>query len=82
MSCSRTQHGAACGDQTQDLSIRSPTLYHYATMLPSYNNETYTDLLEAINTEQKLNNVKLNLFHNFLSIISNSYTKAIQSCRN
>ena len=25
MSCSRTQHGHACGDRTQDLSIRSPT---------------------------------------------------------
>ena len=34
MSCSRTQHGDACGDGTQDLSIRSPTLYHYATALP------------------------------------------------
>ena len=34
MSCSRTQHGDACGDQTQDLSIRSPTLYHYANALP------------------------------------------------
>ena len=34
MSCSRTQHGVACGDRTQDLSIRSPTLYHYATALP------------------------------------------------
>ena len=26
MSCSKTQHGDACGDRTQDLSIRSPTL--------------------------------------------------------
>ena len=26
MSCSRKQHCAACGDRTQDLSIRSPTL--------------------------------------------------------
>ena len=34
MPCSRTQHGDACGDRTQDLSIRSPTLYHYATALP------------------------------------------------
>ena len=33
MSCSRTQHGAACEDRTQDLAIRSPTLYHYATEL-------------------------------------------------
>ena len=28
---SRTQHGDACGDRIQDLSIRSLTLYHYAT---------------------------------------------------
>ena len=34
VSCSRTQHGDACGDRTQDISIRSPTLYHYATALP------------------------------------------------
>ena len=34
MPCSRTQHGDACGVRTQDLSIRSPTLYHYATALP------------------------------------------------
>ena len=34
MSCSRTDHGAACRDQTQELSIRSPKLYHYATVLP------------------------------------------------
>ena len=36
VSCSRTQHGDAYGDRTQDLSIRSPTLYHYATTLPIY----------------------------------------------
>ena len=34
MSCSMTQHGAACGDRTQDLWIWSPMLYHYATLLP------------------------------------------------
>ena len=34
MPCSRTQHGDACGVRTQDLKIRSPTLYHYATALP------------------------------------------------
>ena len=34
MSCSRAQHGAACGDRTHDLSILSPTLYHYAIALP------------------------------------------------
>ena len=37
MSCSRAQHGAACGGQTQDLSIRSPMLYHYATALQHLN---------------------------------------------
>ena len=31
MSCSRTQHGAAYGDRTKDLSIQIPMLYHYAT---------------------------------------------------
>ena len=36
MSCSRTQKGEACGDRTQDLSIRSPTLYHYATALSQF----------------------------------------------
>ena len=35
MPCSRTQHGDACGVRTQDLKIRSPTLYHYATALPN-----------------------------------------------
>ena len=34
MSCSGTQHGAACRDRTQDLSIRGPTHYHYSTALP------------------------------------------------
>ena len=34
MTCSRTRHGDACGDQTLDLSIRSPTLDHYSTALP------------------------------------------------
>ena len=34
MSCSRTQPGVACGDRTLDLSILSPTLYHYTTALP------------------------------------------------
>ena len=33
MPFSRTQHGDPCGDRTQDLSIRSPTLYHYATAI-------------------------------------------------
>ena len=33
VSCSRTQHCAASGDQTQEFSILSPKLYHYATTL-------------------------------------------------
>ena len=35
MSCSRTHHGDACGDRFQNISIRSPTLYHYATSPPN-----------------------------------------------
>ena len=38
MSRSRTQRGDACEDRTQNLSIRSPTLYHYATALLSIQN--------------------------------------------
>ena len=34
MSCSRTQHGGG-RFRTPDLSLRSPTLYHWATALPS-----------------------------------------------
>ena len=36
MSCSRTHHGATSGDRTHDLSVLSPTLYNYATALPSF----------------------------------------------
>ena len=42
MPCSRTQHGDACGVRTQDLKIRSPTLYHYATALPMNTFELYS----------------------------------------
>ena len=35
MSCSRTQHGGG-RSRTPDLSLRSPTLYHWATALPIY----------------------------------------------
>ena len=35
MSCSRTQHGGG-RYRTPDLSLRSPTLYHWATALPWY----------------------------------------------
>ena len=41
MSCSRTQHGATCGDQNHDLSILSPMLYHYVTTLPEINIRLY-----------------------------------------
>ena len=34
MSCSRTQHGGG-RSRTPDLSLRSPTLYHWATALPN-----------------------------------------------
>ena len=47
VSCSRTQHGDACGDRTQDLSIRSPTLYHYATTLPFYYSEKASSFLKS-----------------------------------
>ena len=36
MSCSRTQHGGG-RFRTPDLSLRSPTLYHWATALPPWN---------------------------------------------
>ena len=36
MSCSRTQHGGG-RFRTPDLSLRSPTLYHWATALPHFN---------------------------------------------
>ena len=40
MSCSRTQHGGG-RSRTPDLSLRSPTLYHWATALPgSYSERT------------------------------------------
>ena len=35
--CSRTQCGATTGHPTQDLSIRSPMLHHYATSSPTLN---------------------------------------------
>ena len=35
MSCSRTQHGGG-RFRTPDLSLRSPTLYHWATALPKF----------------------------------------------
>ena len=33
MSCSMTKYGAGSGDRIQELSIQSPMLYHYATVL-------------------------------------------------
>ena len=38
MSCSRTQHGGG-RSRTPDLSLWSPTLYHWATALPVLNHE-------------------------------------------
>ena len=40
MSCSRTQHGGG-RSRTPDLSLRSPTLYHWATALPSPSSVEY-----------------------------------------
>ena len=34
MPCSRLQQDATHGDRTQDFTIWSPMLYHYATALP------------------------------------------------
>ena len=50
MSCLRTHHGVACGDQTQDLLIRSLMLYHYATALPKKNDfvKTKMNLMELV----------------------------------
>ena len=45
MSCSRTQHGGG-RSRTPDLSLRSPTLYHWATALPLM--WSTQDLLEYI----------------------------------
>ena len=39
VSCSRTQHGGG-RSRTPDLSLRSPTLYHWATALPFNKNGT------------------------------------------
>ena len=50
MPCSRTQHGDACGVRTQDLSIRSPTLYHYATALPIYDRVSI-NIIQGIKTD-------------------------------
>ena len=47
MSCSRTQHGDG-RSRTQDLSLRSPTLYHWATALPSVRMCVSILLVEAV----------------------------------
>ena len=45
MSCSRTQHGDG-RSRTPDLSLRSPTLYHWATALPlSMSNDKFSHTL-------------------------------------
>ena len=35
-SCSRIQHGDLSEDRTPDLSLRSPTFYHFLLDLPSF----------------------------------------------
>ena len=54
MSCSRTQHGDTCEDRTNDLSVRSPTLYHCAIVLPTfwYGVVNIYRLLENFNTDK------------------------------
>ena len=63
-----TQHSTACGDRTQGLSIRSPTLYHYATALPKAQKSTATSrrqwggdlmfLVQGHNTVPRVGSIK------------------------
>ena len=46
MSCSRTQHGGG-RSRTPDLSLRSPTLYHWATALPFHMCDKYLRILHT-----------------------------------
>ena len=52
MSCSRTQHGGG-RFRTPDLSLRSPTLYHWATALPS-KEDGVIKLLKGLNPSKAL----------------------------
>ena len=51
MSCSRTHHGGG-RSRTPDLSLRSPTLYHWATALPSSRMEKSTLIRMEKSTRQ------------------------------
>ena len=52
MSCSRTQHGGG-RYRTPDLSLRSPTLYHWATALPTEGEvKMYRTNMEIQNLDQ------------------------------
>ena len=65
MSCSMTKYGAGSGDRIQELSIQSPMLYHYATVLQ----------LASIGTEcRRKNNIYKAIF--FLHFSSNSTYKS------
>ena len=48
MSCSRTQQGDACGDRTQDFTIRSQMLYYYATVGKESFHKSYSDCVLCV----------------------------------
>ena len=52
VSCSRTQHGGG-RSRTPDLSLRSPTLYHWATALPHIHVLCYDLSIKQINIYYK-----------------------------
>ena len=57
MSCLRTQHSDACGNRTQDLSIRNPMLYHYATALPCTTIQSNLQLKDYIQDFRCINHI-------------------------
>ena len=54
MLCSRTQQGAAYGDQTQDLSIRSLMLYHHYALMIHYIQKMIVDKKVGIMLNAKM----------------------------
>ena len=77
MSCSRTQHGGG-RSRTPDLSLRSPTLYHWATALPYTTpwgqnfdvNRTILSLRSFVASFQKisLKSDFIQFFHDFIHV--------------